>query len=154
VLFTSKILTDTPTLYTIIDECQVAAVVHPRWFCSYDKETPHPLLRQILSDVQAALPQGATILSGTGLSKDMVEKAACSFVSKDTQKANLHDTGAFDEEDRLKQYVTKYLSTSVEQALLDRLWTWLRGQFVFTYGCWDFWLTLRSITATVFWLHS
>jgi hypothetical protein len=108
-----KILTDTLTLYTIINECQVAAVAHPCWFCSYDKETPCPLLRQILSNIQAALPQGATILSGTGLSKDMVEKAACSFVSKDTQKANLHDTGTFDKEDQLKQYMTKYSDSQI-----------------------------------------
>jgi hypothetical protein len=115
--------------YTVIDECQVAAVAHPRWFVSDKGSFSRPLLRQVLRDVDAALPDGASIVSGTGLSNNMVQEAIGSFVSKDTGKADLHKTGAFDEKGRFNSYVEKYLASSLDELLLDRLWLWLRGRY-------------------------
>jgi hypothetical protein len=98
-----------------------------RSFLSADGVTPRPLLRQIVHDVGTALPAGRVIISGTGLSKSMVDRAVSSQIFKLTDNVELHNTGSFDNRRIFNLYIQKYLGP-LDEDLLDRLWNYLRGR--------------------------
>jgi hypothetical protein len=130
--------------YIVLDEAQLAAKSCTEAFRSYvDPNQSRPLLQVIMHTVHD-LRLGPTIISGTGLSGKIVNKAMESRVAKQGKGfLTVSKIGAFDSQLTQQNYIRQYLpsfyvDTPSGEALLNRAWDWLRGRYVFMYLCASF----------------
>jgi hypothetical protein len=105
------------------------------WFrSSADKN--QPILSKIISVLAGPPCRLRLILSGTGLSMHTLEVVLSSALAKEGGKMALTivDTGAFDDEEKLLQYVRQYLPGDLSvwegRDFNDRLVYWLHGRCV------------------------
>jgi hypothetical protein len=91
-----------------------------------------PILREILSAWKGVL--NSIIISGTGISRQVVEEVLGSVVAKDPSTIfTVTDTGAFDDEDDQRTYLEQYLpsgylNTAQGKYLATRVGYWLHGR--------------------------
>ncbi|KAF8824264.1 hypothetical protein HHX47_DHR8000440 [Lentinula edodes] len=115
--------------YIVVDEANVASRMHEEAF--EDQCGRYPILKEIIRSLRrrmGSLPV-KFIVSGTIIPEEH-------FQSNVGEWDDFHwcsDTGSFDDREEHCRYVTKFLppkfATSVPgQALLDRMWQWLRGR--------------------------
>lgn len=76
------------------------------------------------------------VVAGTGISKDVVDRAMASAIMKESKYRWCSDTGAFDDIQSQRRYILKYLPTSLIESpsgrrLLERIGYWLRGRSVY-----------------------
>jgi hypothetical protein len=76
------------------------------------------------------------VVAGTGILKDIMDQAMASAIMKDSRYRWCSNTGAFDRQDVQTQYLQKYLPQSLLQTeagvrLLERVWYWLHGRYVY-----------------------
>ncbi|KAK7452134.1 hypothetical protein VKT23_012239 [Stygiomarasmius scandens] len=140
-----------PSLFVIIDEAQDGVTQLPDAFMSgvqapQDiKRKKRPVLRQLLFTLTSALEKTAEnvdvthIVTGTGISKEMLEDAVSSATYKEQSIAFVPDynTGGFDHIEDQKSYIAHYLGEGFPQSqigkpLCSRMWHWLRGRYRFT----------------------
>jgi len=127
--------------YIVLDAAQLAAGSCTGASRSYVDPKQSPPLLEIIMDSFDWLRIGHTIVSGTGLSLNIVSQAMGSCVAKQGVKTlTVTEIGAFDSELAQRTYILQYLpsfyvDTPSGEALLDRAWHWLRGRYVFMYLC-------------------
>ncbi|KAK7048018.1 hypothetical protein R3P38DRAFT_3345232 [Favolaschia claudopus] len=117
-------------LFIVIDEAQVILDHHSSAFRDQNG-TPYTILREIVDGLDAEFHRHEVsfVISGTEIPKADFQNS---------RNIDLHrwcsDTGAFDDEDRHRKYVTrlmppKYIQTTAGQAFLRRVWEWCRGRY-------------------------
>jgi len=130
-------------LFVVIDEAQVAADKLQDYFRS---TTPGTDLRPILHAFYRFLVErfyfAGIIISGTGLSMEMVEKSTGSLYGKrGTRRAEVFvDTGLFRNTEHFQEeYVRRYLQLSEnkvsDKRLLERILHWFSGRCVVVQDC-------------------
>ncbi|KAL5521780.1 hypothetical protein ACEPAF_2528 [Sanghuangporus sanghuang] len=123
--------------FFVLDEAQVALDRLEESFCSERKETvKRPVLRPIIKSWQLAT-EFPIIVSGTGLSIDVVNEVVTSAVMKVNAFTRATRTGAFDDENRQREYILRYMppglaGTESGKAFLRRAWNYARGRHRFT----------------------
>ncbi|KAL5522871.1 hypothetical protein ACEPAG_8889 [Sanghuangporus baumii] len=123
--------------FFVLDEAQVALDRLQGSFCSEQKEkVKRPVLRPIIRSWQLAT-EFPIIVSGTGLSIDVVNEVVTSAVMKVNAFARATRTGAFDDESRQREYILRYMPPDLAgsesgKALLRRAWNYARGRHRFT----------------------
>lgn len=124
-------------LFCVLDEAQYAATQHNSSFRSDQNGSYRPILREIVKAWEGqSFGQGVfMVVAGTGISKDVVDRAMASAIMKDSRYRWCSDTGAFDLQDIQTCYLRKYLPQSLLQSkagvrLLERVWYWLHGRYV------------------------
>jgi len=128
--------------YIVLDEAQLAAKSCTEAFRSYvDPNQSCPLL-QVIMHTFHDLRLGPTIISGTGLSGKIVNKAM-GVAKQGKGFLTVSKIGAFDSQLTQQTYIRQYLpsfyvDTPSGEALLNRAWDWLRGRYVFMYLCASF----------------
>ncbi|KAK6997440.1 hypothetical protein R3P38DRAFT_1887478 [Favolaschia claudopus] len=117
-------------LFVVIDEAQVILGHHYSAFQNQDG-TPYTILREIVDGLDAEFHphEVSFVISGTEIPKADFQNS---------RNVHLHrwcsDTGAFDDEDMHRKYVTRfmppeYIQTTAGQAFLRRVWEWCRGRY-------------------------
>ncbi|KAL6308283.1 hypothetical protein BKA93DRAFT_746911 [Sparassis latifolia] len=88
---------------------------------------------------RGAFPQLGLIVSGTGLSLDLVRESITSTVGKPVFHPEVFsDTGSFDNEEKQGQYIAQRVwpgcssLNDTQKQILKRAWRWLRGRHRFT----------------------
>ncbi|KAH8096747.1 hypothetical protein DFH11DRAFT_1679529 [Phellopilus nigrolimitatus] len=127
-------------LFYVLDEAQVASCLHEKAFISSNDRKMRPILREIIASFQAITSNAKFVVSGTGLSVDVVSEAVASAVMKtDTGFKSVFPSGDFGSDDGTKQleYIrrylpSKFLSSPSGEDLIRRLAFWLRGRYRFT----------------------
>jgi hypothetical protein len=114
----------------ILDEAQQAARSHTEYFRDDTGKEPRPILREL---VQVLNCYTYLIVSGPGLSMRAVgEESTSSSVSKIAAMGVVHLHGGFDDSQKIRAYVEAYVPKEViTDRLLDRLYLWLRGRYIF-----------------------
>ncbi|KAF8228667.1 hypothetical protein L208DRAFT_1424348 [Tricholoma matsutake] len=128
-------------LFCVLDEAQYAATQHCGAFRSDHSNVHRPILREIVRTWEGqSFGQGVfMVVAGTGISKDVVDRAMASAIMKESKYRWCSDTGAFDDIQSQRRYILKYLPTSLIESpsgrrLLERIGYWLRGRHRFTAG--------------------
>ncbi|KAL5476915.1 hypothetical protein ACEPAI_3101 [Sanghuangporus weigelae] len=120
-----------------LTELQVALDRLEESFCSEQKEAvKRPVLRPIIKSWQLAT-EFPIVVSGTGLSIDVVNEVVTSAVMKFELFTFATRTGAFDDEDDQREYILRYMPrhfarTISGKAFLKRAWNYARGRHRFT----------------------
>ena len=120
-------------IFCVIDEAQIPAGLYPTNFLS-EQGQPRPVIREIVRTWSDILPR--LILSGTGLSIDVLETAVGSVVAKEgPAPITISDVGAFDSAQEQQYYLEQYLppgfvKTESGKCLMTRAALWLRGRYV------------------------
>ncbi|KAL5476986.1 hypothetical protein ACEPAI_3172 [Sanghuangporus weigelae] len=123
--------------FFVLDEAQVALDRLQDSFCSEQKEkVKRPVLRPIIKSWQLAT-EFPIIVSGTGLSIVVVNEVVTSAVMKVNAFTRATRTGAFDDENRQREYILRYMppglaGTESGKAFLRRAWNYARGRHRFT----------------------
>ncbi|KAL5514186.1 hypothetical protein ACEPAG_2274 [Sanghuangporus baumii] len=123
--------------FFVLDEAQVALDRLQDSFCSEQKEkVKRPVLRPIIKSWQLAT-EFPIIVSGTSLSIDVVNEVVSAAVMKVNAFARAARTGAFDDENRQREYILRYMppdlaGTESGKAFLRRAWNYARGRHRFT----------------------
>ncbi|KAL5514240.1 hypothetical protein ACEPAG_2328 [Sanghuangporus baumii] len=123
--------------FFVLDEAQVALDRLQDSFCSEHKEkVKRPVLRAIIESWQLAT-EFPIVVSGTGLSIDVVNEVVTSAVMKIAPFTFATRTGAFDDEDDQCRYILRYVprhfaATISGKAFLKRAWNYARGRHRFT----------------------
>ncbi|GLB43053.1 putative expressed protein [Lyophyllum shimeji] len=138
---TPTISTHQTPIFCVLDEAQYAATQHCMAFRSDDGSANRPVLREIVRAWEGqSSGQGVfMVVAGTGISKDVVDRAMSSAIMKESKYRWCSDTGAFDDLEIQRRYIEKYLppsllSTASGKRLLDRIGYWLHGRHRFTAG--------------------
>ncbi|KAF8591866.1 hypothetical protein K439DRAFT_1231291, partial [Ramaria rubella] len=127
-------------LFCVIDEAQVAANSHSEAFVSSDanlKDVKRPILKEIVRVWRTYAQNLRFIVTGTGISMQVVIDAMASGMGKATSFRTFYNTGAFNDrvshENYIRRYIpAKYLDTDSGRQLLERSWRWLHGRHRFT----------------------
>ncbi|THU76564.1 hypothetical protein K435DRAFT_153141 [Dendrothele bispora CBS 962.96] len=140
-------------LFIVIDEAQDAAEHLRGAFKSgidslaspYEDRQDRPVLRQLVHVLSHTLADqedrdstcsGTFIVTGTGISTELLREATSSITYKPITFAEIFRTGGFDRPEGQTEYVSKYLGDFVTTEpgirLLHRLWKWLQGRYRFT----------------------
>ncbi|KAL5514165.1 hypothetical protein ACEPAG_2253 [Sanghuangporus baumii] len=123
--------------YLILDEAQRALGSLDACFRSeQNREIRRPVLRPIIRAWKDAT-SFPVIVSGTGLSIDIINEARASTVMKLKAFRRATETGAFDTENRQREYILRYMpphlaETESGSAFLKRAWNYARGRHRFT----------------------
>lgn len=124
-----------PTLVTVLDEAQVILNLLSTCFRSNeDPNLPRPILCELLSTWTPLVQR--LIVSGTGMSMQLVESVLASAVAKEDGShppETVTDLGAFDNEKDQREYLEKYLppgflDTPSGNAVATRAGYWLHGR--------------------------
>lgn len=121
----------------VLDEAQVLGEQMPLAFQSADPSVQCPVLKPIVNALLDAseLP---IIVSGTGLSMDLVNEGTSSTVSKRSAFRLTTHTGSFINRDQQCDYIMRYVPQHIVEseagkALIERAWRWVRGRYVVIY---------------------
>ncbi|KAL5477030.1 hypothetical protein ACEPAI_3217 [Sanghuangporus weigelae] len=123
--------------FLILDEAQRAINSLNGCFRSEQNQAVRrPVLRPIIKAWKEAT-SFPVIVSGTGLSIDVVNEVMDSAVMKLNAFARATRTGAFDNEKRQREYILRYMlphlvDTDSGRAFLKRAWNYARGRHRFT----------------------
>ncbi|KAJ3875989.1 hypothetical protein F5051DRAFT_412864 [Lentinula edodes] len=119
--------------YIAVDESNVASRKHEEAF--EDEHGRYPILKEIIRSLRRRVGYFPFkfVVSGTIIPEDHFQ----STVGEWDDFRWCSDTGSFDDPEEHRRYATKFLpprfATSVSgQALLDRMWQWLRGRHRYT----------------------
>ncbi|KAL5514518.1 hypothetical protein ACEPAG_1834 [Sanghuangporus baumii] len=123
--------------YLILDEAQRALGSLDACFRS---EQNRVVKRLVLSPIIRAWKDATSfpvIVSGTGLYIDIINEARVSTVMKLKAFRRATETGAFDTENRQREYILRYMpphlaETESGSAFLRRAWNYARGRHLFT----------------------
>ncbi|KAM6495491.1 hypothetical protein JOM56_008197 [Amanita muscaria] len=126
-------------LFVVIDEAQMAAECL-KVFPSTSGNRLRPILREMIEFFQSSLLFNKIILSGTGLSMEMVKDATGSFSAKAAPtrvQAVFSNVGYFTREDPSQEaYIRRYLTLSEndisDKRLLERMKFWFSGRYRLT----------------------
>ncbi|KAL5498504.1 hypothetical protein ACEPAH_1857 [Sanghuangporus vaninii] len=124
-------------LFLILDEAQRAINSLNGCFRSEQNQAvKRPVLRPIIKAWKEAT-SFPVIVSGTGLSIDVVNEVMDSAVMKINAFARVTRTGAFDDENRQREYILRYMpphlaDTDSGRAFLKRAWNYVHGRHRFT----------------------
>ncbi|KAF8338350.1 hypothetical protein F5887DRAFT_1137571 [Amanita rubescens] len=126
-------------LFVVIDEAQVAAE-YLNFFRSASGTERRPILREMVSFFQSSQIFKRIILSGTGLSMEMVKYAVGSRAAKEVTNEGqgvFTDVGRFTSEDSSQEvYISRYLNLSKDNVsdrrLLERMKYWFSGRYRLT----------------------
>lgn len=126
--------------YLILDEAQRAIEELVGCFRSESKKLVNrPVLRPIISAWSAAADEKfPIIISGTGLSIDIVNEVVGSAILKPAPFGRVTRTGAFDTRERQLDYISRYMPPHIAESesgkeLLERAWTYARGRCLIVY---------------------
>ncbi|KAK1235309.1 hypothetical protein PQX77_001467 [Marasmius sp. AFHP31] len=140
--------TDVTDLFIVIDEAQDAAEAFPHAFRSALGLTSRPALRQLVviwgNDLQTMAANNGVdfswtfIITGTGMSVNLVRDAIASTSAKHGPFSDFHSIGAFEQEAEQVTYIRKYvpqcvLETSSGKLLVERMGFWLTGRLVYRF---------------------
>ncbi|KAJ3805885.1 hypothetical protein F5876DRAFT_81281 [Lentinula aff. lateritia] len=119
--------------YIAVDEVNVASRMHEEAF--EDQRGRYPILKEILRSLRRRMGQLPVkfVVSGTIIPEDHFQ----STIGEWDDFRWCSETGSFNDPDEHRRYITKFLppkfAISVPgQALLDRMWQWLRGRHRYT----------------------
>lgn len=140
-------------LFAVIDEAQVAAD-YLRFFPSTSGNERRPILREMVGFFQSSRIFNKIILSGTGLSMEMVKHATGSLSAKaapNLVQRVFSNVGCFTREDTSQEaYIRRYLTLSdndiSDKRLLERMKFWFSGRYVYYLALQDF-FSLIIVTA-------
>ena len=128
-------------LFCVLDEAQHAATQHTLAFRSNQNDAHRPVLREIVRAWENLTAGNGVslVVAGTGISKDVVDNAMASAISKEFKYRWCSDTGGFDTPEVQKLYLLRYLPPSLVKSrsgarLVERTLYWLRGRYRFTAG--------------------
>ncbi|THU87891.1 hypothetical protein K435DRAFT_842374 [Dendrothele bispora CBS 962.96] len=140
-----------PTIFVVIDEAQDGVSQLPQAFMSglpipsEETRKKRPVLRQLVFTLTSALHKVgngidfAYIVTGTGISRKMLEEAISSATYKEQKIAFIpaYNTGGFDYEKNQREYIAHYLGqdfpdSKIGKCLCSRMWHWLQGRYRFT----------------------
>ena len=124
--------------FVVVDEAQVAADHLKEYFCSTTGTDMRPILHEMYRFfLQYSSVVSGIILSGTGLSIQMVEEAVGSVSAKklDIERREMVFTnvGRFDNSSQ-EAYIRRYLTLSdndSDRRLLERMIYWCSGRYVY-----------------------
>ncbi|THH03790.1 hypothetical protein EW145_g6006 [Phellinidium pouzarii] len=116
--------------YFVLDEAQYAGEELEDAFRSRDGLLKRPILRQIITAWSDAA-EFPIIVSGTGLSIDVVNEVIASAVAKAERFKFSSNTGAFDTPEQQKNYFLRYMPKHIADSdsarvLFARAWNWHR----------------------------
>jgi hypothetical protein len=132
--------------FVIIDEAQEAADHLTEYFRSDTGVDVRPILREFYRFLHSSSWARGIILSGTGLSTEIVKNSIGSSAARDTGRPRgikfFSDTGRFlRDEPSQRDYVLRYLSLSEDNIsdarLLERILYWFLGRCVFVQDLFD-----------------
>jgi hypothetical protein len=138
-LFPSDVCSRGP-LFLVIDEAQVAADRFKESFRSHIAENDvRPILHAMYRFLQGTRIFRGTIISGTGLTSEMVMRAVGSLSAKRTGESQtplvFTDIGLFHTDPSQVAYVRRYLTLSdnnmSDQRLMERIQYWFSGRSVY-----------------------
>ncbi|KAJ3787097.1 hypothetical protein GGU10DRAFT_154918 [Lentinula aff. detonsa] len=119
--------------YIVLDEANVASRKHDEAFA--DEYGHYPILKEILRSFQRRMGHLPIkfVVAGTMIPQEHFQSAAGEW-------DNFHwcsDTGCFDDLQEHRKYISQFLPSHFEksdigQALLHRMWQWLRGRYRYT----------------------
>ncbi|KAJ3849165.1 hypothetical protein EV368DRAFT_85820 [Lentinula lateritia] len=119
--------------YIVVDEANVASRMHEEAF--EDQCGRYPILKEIIRSLRRRMGHLPVkfIVSGTIIPEEHFQ----SNVGEWDDFRWCSDTGSFDDREEHRRYVTKFLPPKFVisvpgQALLDRMWQWLRGRHRYT----------------------
>ncbi|THU87878.1 hypothetical protein K435DRAFT_842364 [Dendrothele bispora CBS 962.96] len=139
-----------PRLFVVIDEAQDGITQLPEAFMSGSQatekfRTKRPVLRQLVFTLTSAFDRvrgflnTTYVVTGTGISKEMLEEAISSvyFKQRRTIFVTIYNTGGFDSEIDQQNYIASYLGgdfpeSEIGKYLCPRMWHWLQGRYRFT----------------------
>jgi hypothetical protein len=129
-------------LFCVIDEAQMLSTAKHAFlqcFCTTGMDgTPilsslRPVFRQLISKWKDPLPR--TIISGTGVSIEIIENVLGSVVAKETGRTSetITDVGAFNDDQGHRSYMESYLpdhllKSDSGKGLVSRVGYWLHGR--------------------------
>lgn len=125
--------------YIVIDEAQAAANSMLKCFRSdQNKEIQRPVLKSLVKTWRDLVNELPIIISGTGLSIDLVNEVVASAVVKSTNFHLATNTGAFDDQDSQSKYMLRYMPPHVAKSdsgktLIGRAWEYCRGRYAPSY---------------------
>jgi len=124
-------------VFVVIDEAQVAADHLKEYFCSTTGTDMRPILYEMCRFfLEYPTVVRGIILSGTGLSMQMVKEAVSSVSAKEVdtvQEQVVTDVGRFNGPSH-EVYIRRYLSLSnniSDRRLLERMLYWFSGRYVY-----------------------
>jgi len=137
-----------PSIFVVIDEAQDGVTQLPDAFVSgiqgpvqLTTRRKRPVLRQLVFTLTSALEEASDhiefthIVTGTGISKEMLEDAVSSTTFKEQTTGFVlgYNTGGFDYKHDQEKYITHYLgedfpNSKMGKALCSRMWHWLQGR--------------------------
>ncbi|KAF9258692.1 hypothetical protein L218DRAFT_1063149, partial [Marasmius fiardii PR-910] len=131
-------------VYIVLDEAQEALNCFPRAFSSTSFTGRRPVLREILhiwgpQRVKAVRFPLTMVVTGTGISLQLMNEALLSVVVKRDNLGELKLFGAFDNQAYQYAYIQKFvptciLNTDIGRIMVSRIWYWLQGRYRFTAG--------------------
>ena len=132
-------------LFVVIDEAQMAAE-YLKFFPSTSGNERRPILREMVGFFQSSCVFNKIILSGTGLSMEMVKDATGSLSAKEAPtrlQGVFSNVGCFTREDPSQEaYIRRYLTLSdndiSHKRLLERMKFWFSGRYVYYLVLQDF----------------
>ncbi len=141
-------------LFVVIDEAQVAAE-YLDFFRSASGTERRPILREMVSFFQSSQIFKRIILSGTGLSMEMVKDAVGSLSAREVTNESqgvFTNVGRFTSEDSSQEvYISRYLNLSKDNVsdrrLLERMKYWFSGRYVYYLAPQDSFSSLIIVTA-------
>ena len=123
----------------VLDEGQAIGDTYAMAFANEEASIPQPVLRPIIRTMtKDESLRVKVIVSGTGFSFDIFKSVTTSQVGKPDDKWTVvHQTGDFSNREAQKDYVShllppSFLASEPGIALLPRLYSWLRGRWVFS----------------------
>ena len=141
-------------LFVVIDEAQVAAE-YLSFFRSASGTERRPILREMVNFFQSSPIFKRIILSGTGLSTEMLKEAVGAVSAKEVTNETqgvFTNVGRFTREDSSQEvYISRYLNLSKDnvsdQRLLERIKYWFSGRYVYCLALQDSFSPLIIVTA-------
>lgn len=136
ILFTISTKISDARLYLVLDEAQAILSGYDTHFLSGNGSSSRSILKYLFQawDIRYELHR---LISGTGLSLDVIRKSLCSHVATPIPTWDLFtETGCFDDPATQAHYIitrvwpekSESQLLPSEKALLRRCWRWLRGR--------------------------
>ncbi|KAJ7162000.1 hypothetical protein C8R43DRAFT_1104968 [Mycena crocata] len=119
-------------IFFAIDEAQLIFGYHKNSF--EENRVQYPILREIIDGLTAELPRHEVSFLTVGTE---IPQAGFQNSLNVGQHRWVSDTGAFDNEDLHREYVSQflppsYLETKAGKSFVQRVWDWCRGRYRFT----------------------
>jgi hypothetical protein len=133
----AKYLPRDPHLYFVVDEAQAAAESSPHAFTSSNGGAiSQSMFREVIRVYANVNPIIKFVVSGTGLSLEIVNEVIASGVGKPSTSGGFHlfhDVGSFDTKESQRAYLDRYVPHSVLESssgriLCKRIHAWLAGR--------------------------